>query len=190
MSNEPWKPSDAEYYADGQWREIARYPGYRFTHDGKIWSCWTAGRNPQMRGKWHRLSPYTSTVGYLYLSLRNDTGISQRHLAVHKLIAEAFHGPAPDGCEVRHFPDRTRTNNAADNLCYGTRRQNLADKVAQGTHNRGEKHPLSRVTESQVKNIREACANGEPQLSVGNRYGISQTQVARIVDRKRWSHVA
>ena len=190
MSNEPWKPTDEEYYAESQWREIARYPGYRFTYDGKVWSCWTAGRNPHMRNEWRCLSPYKSSVGYLYLSLRDCHGTSCRHLPVHGLIAEAFHGPAPIGMEVRHFPDRERTNNCANNLCYGTRADNLADKLAHGTDNRGEKHPLCRITEQQVKEIRAACNGGESQQSVGRRYGIGQVQVGRIVRRKRWSHVA
>lgn len=51
---------------------------------------------------------------------------------VHRLVAAAFHGPCPDGMEVRHL-DGVRTNNTPSNLAYGTHLENLQDTVRHGT---------------------------------------------------------
>jgi hypothetical protein len=50
---------------------------------------------------------------------------------VHSLVAEAFIGPRPIGLEVRHL-DGDSTNNAVDNLRYGTHAENMQDRVKHG----------------------------------------------------------
>lgn len=52
---------------------------------------------------------------------------------VHRLVLEAFIGPAPDGMECLHL-DGDPTNNRLDNLRWGTRSENLRDAVRHGTH--------------------------------------------------------
>jgi len=53
---------------------------------------------------------------------------------VHHLVALAFIGPRPDGMEVRHL-DGDASNNAAANLEYGTRADNMQDMLR---HHRGQ----------------------------------------------------
>lgn len=50
----------------------------------------------------------------------------------HRLVAAAFIGPCPPGHEVLHI-DGTR-NNHVSNLRYGTRKENMVDKVKHGKH--------------------------------------------------------
>ena len=50
---------------------------------------------------------------------------------VHSLVAENFIGPCPPGQEVRPGDDN-RENPRLDNLCYGTRKQNVADMFSKG----------------------------------------------------------
>ena len=64
--------------------------------------------------------------GYPMVSLGRDI-----KRTVHSLVAEAFLGPCPPGHEVRHSDDN-RENPRLDNLCYGTRKQNVADMFARG----------------------------------------------------------
>jgi hypothetical protein len=52
---------------------------------------------------------------------------------IHVLVAESFHGPRPAGMEVRHL-NGDGHDNRAENLAWGTRRQNAADTVAHGHH--------------------------------------------------------
>lgn len=44
---------------------------------------------------------------------------------VHRLICEAFNGPAPDGCDVCMHKDENAANNRPSNLVWGTQEQNL-----------------------------------------------------------------
>lgn len=60
-------------------------------------------------------------------------GYQCKSYRVHRLVMEAFVGPLPEGKEVRHRDDNP-DNNQLSNLVYGTRSENLLDRVRNGTH--------------------------------------------------------
>lgn len=69
----------------------------------------------------------------------------RRRVPVHKLVAQQFHGPQPaPGYEVRHL-DGDKLNPHADNLAWGTRKQNADDRERHGRTSRGAEHS-SRIT--------------------------------------------
>ena len=45
-------------------------------------------------------------------------------LKVHRLVCEAFNGPAPEGMVCMHLDENAR-NNRPENLAWGTQKQNL-----------------------------------------------------------------
>lgn len=64
---------------------------------------------------------------------------------VARLVAEAFHGPAPfDRAVVMHL-DENAANNRADNLAWGTQRENLnAPGFLEYCRGRaGDRHPVA-----------------------------------------------
>lgn len=64
---------------------------------------------------------------------------------IARLVAEAFHGPAPfAGAVVMHL-DENAANNRANNLAWGTQRENLnAPGFREYCRNRtGDRHPLA-----------------------------------------------
>lgn len=73
------------------------------------------------------LRPAFASTGYpcVVLGRRNTQNL-------HVLVALTFIGPIPTGCEVRH-KDGDRSNPRADNLCYGTRKENIEDSRKHGT---------------------------------------------------------
>ena len=76
------------------------------------------------------LRPGIASNGYPTVALgRRNTR------TVHSLVAEAFIGPVPVGCEVRH-KDGDRKNPKLDNLEYGTRSDNIEDAFRHGTRQR------------------------------------------------------
>ncbi len=87
------------------------------------------------------LRPGVLQSGYHLLVLCKD-GVRQS-IKEHRVIAEAFHGPCPEGMEVCHR-DGTKSNNHPDNLYYGTKRQNFLDSVEHGTHKEKRKTHCSR----------------------------------------------
>src|SRR5258708_2404059 len=110
-----------------EYREIERFPGYRFGDDGTFLSLGktAGGKNPtckQRRG--------TDHLGYVRLGMSTPRG-KESHL-LHDLILEAFVGPKRRGQIGLHFPDPDRRNNRLDNLRWGTHADNVADMVKHG----------------------------------------------------------
>ena len=98
------------------------------------------------------LKPGVLKSGRLQVSLCKDGIIHQ--MKVHQVVALAFHGPCPEGQEVRHRPDRDVTNNRPENLCYGTKRDNFLDSVEDGTHKELRKTECPRGHLLQEPNLR------------------------------------
>jgi hypothetical protein len=112
---------------------------------------------------------------------------------VHQLVAEAFHGPRPEGQEVRHKNGKCR-DNRADNLHWGTRQQNIMDAIGHGTHislnAKGEGNPNARITDDIVREIWRL--KRETKLTcrqIGSKFGLARDTVQGIWSGKRWSHV-
>lgn len=174
-----------------EYRTIERYPGYRFGSDGSIWSCWQRYGRGKMRTceTWKKLKPTAGTRGYLVVSLRGRKR-TDRCLLAHLLILEAFKGPCPEGMEARHFPDGTRSNNAIGNLVWGTRSQNHKDKWPQGSMPHGESHPLTTLTEADIREIRRLREEGMYQTTLAKQFGVTQGSIWNIINRVTWGHVA
>lgn len=106
-----------------EWRSVGSYPGYEASSTGRI----RALRSGVLVIVPSRLM----ANGYRYVSIRQNG--RRKTTTVHSLVTEAFHGPRPDGMQVRHL-DGTRTNNAPENLRWGTASENAYDSVRHGTH--------------------------------------------------------
>ena len=124
--------------------------------------------------------------GYWMVDLKiNGTRKTQ---TVHALVASAFLGPRPTGLQVRHGR-KGRLCNAATNLSYGTPSENNLDKRRDGTDNRGGKHNMVKLTDSEVLLIRELRKEGSTLRAIGNEFGVSESLVSLICARKRWAHL-
>lgn len=101
------------------------------------------------------------------------------------------HGSIPDGMIVCHRCDNPPCCNPA-HLFLGTDADNCADRVAKGRSSRmithfGETSPNAKLTAAQVEEIRlRYAAGGIFQRELGEEFGVSQTQIGRIVRRVRW----
>ena len=92
---------------------------------------------------------------------------------------------------VCHRCDNPRCVNPA-HLFLGTVADNNKDKEAKGRggQTKGEKHGRSKLTETDVREIRIKYANGgitHRQLAL--EYGISQQAITKIIRRRTWSHI-
>lgn len=117
-----------------EWRPVVGYEGsYEVSDDGQIRSVDRIvrkkdGTSQKYRGR-IRL-PHDNGHGYLQVSLYLSS--KGRQIKAHRAVAEAFIGPGAPGQEVRHL-DGNRRNNAASNLAWGTRAENMQDAVRHGT---------------------------------------------------------
>lgn len=69
----------------------------------------------------------------MYLSVALSEGGKRTTKQVHRLVAEAWIGPCPNGQEVCHG-EGGQLDNSVSNLRYGTRSDNGLDKRRDGTH--------------------------------------------------------
>lgn len=70
---------------------------------------------------------WINSLGYVVVSLRNPATDRYRRFRLHRVIWEAFKGPVPSGLTVDH-KDRSRCNNALDNLRLVTRKRNQLNR--------------------------------------------------------------
>lgn len=109
---------------------------------------------------------------------------------VHVIVCETFHGPQPqEGMFALHEND-VATDNRADNIRWGTRKDNTADARRNGLTPEGEKHWFARVTEDDVRAIRARHAGGERGADIARSYGLSRQVIHAITSRKNWAHIA
>ena len=108
-----------------RWKAIAGFPAYQVSDQGQVMSLPMIGR----RTNGEVLKPIVQSNGYHYVGLYEGGKMKLRR--IHSLVLEAFVGPRPDGAHGCHRDD-DKSNNALENLYWGTASQNMADAYANG----------------------------------------------------------
>ncbi|KRD36826.1 hypothetical protein ASE27_10240 [Oerskovia sp. Root918] len=122
--------------AQASWRPVVGFEGaYEVSDRGRVRSLDRLdSRGNRIRGRVLRAA--TKRSGHQHLSLCVDgKGIT---LLVHRMVLEAFVGPAPEGMEACHS-DGDPANNALSNLRWDSRSENTLDRVRHGTHHLARK---------------------------------------------------
>lgn len=133
------------------------------------------------------LKPITAGKRYPMANLYSEAKM-RSHLW-HRIVAEAFLGPCPEGHQVAHN-DGNPFNNKLANLRYATVLENNHDKFKHGTVLRGEQIGISKLTPEKVIEIRRLYASGRySQQALADMFGVWQTVVSSIVLRKTWKHI-
>ena len=177
MGQEHWKPvSDM-----GGWYDVSSQGRVRSWINGDRYAkSWVRATEPRV------LKPYLDKTGRWSISLMRPDGSKLRR-QVSCLMALAFFGPRPPGdIHVAHNNGDHR-DNRIENLRYDTRAGNEADKLKHGTHNRGERHPLHKLTVDRVREIRSRYASGGLYYrELATEYGVTMTCIASIITRRTW----
>jgi len=178
----PPRPQDVGAEA---WRSVVGYEGiYEVSDRGRVHSLDrhstdATGRVRIWKGRLLRLSQ--SPEGYPRVGLHRDG--ETRSVSVHRLVAEAFHGPGEG--HVRHL-NHARDDNRASNLAWGTPAENWHDSVRDGRHPHGDSHGCAKLTALQVLAIRQ---DSRIHRLIANDYGISEGRVNVIKAGKGWRHL-
>lgn len=132
-----------------------------------------------------KLKPSLTTHGYHSVNLYGKTPIG-----VHLLILQTFSGPRPSTShEARHL-NGIRTDNHKDNLCWGTKKENAADKDRHGTTIRGEALWSAVLTENDVREIRRLHEEEKVTYSaLALRFNVNKVTARRTCKRLAWKHV-
>lgn len=80
-----------------------------------------------------------------------------------------------------------------DHLFLGTKAQNIADMMAKGRHRTiskfGEANPFSKLTDKEIREIRQLYKNGVLQKELAKMFGVLQNTISGIVNYKSWRHI-
>lgn len=170
---------------DAEARPIPGFPGYLASKDGTIWST---HRAPRASGLARKMSPQPVEGGYLALRLKRDDG-TKFGINIHRLVLLAWVGPPPDGKPYGCHNDGDNKNCHLDNLRWDNAAGNAEDARQHGTLSMGSSHPISKLTDRQVLDIRSKYAAGETLRALGILYQIQFTTIWHIVKRKTWKHI-
>lgn len=116
--------------------------------------------------------------------------VNGRVRSVHRMVCEAFHGSPPSAVHQVAHANGDAHDNRAENLRWATVGENQADKEAHGTVPQGSSHYAARLTDDDVRAIRDRAASGTRQSALASEFGISRATVNNIVHRRKWRHVA
>lgn len=117
----------------------AKFTIKSINQDYLITSAGTVHSSIRWRGKSGReLTQHPNSYGYMRVRL--IMGKSRKTYFVHKLVAEHFLGPKPS-CkhQICHI-NGVKSDNRAENLRWGTAKENAADRSMHGKTSKGPKH--------------------------------------------------
>jgi HNH endonuclease len=115
----------------------------------------------------------------------------------HRVSWRLHFGAIPAGLCVCHHCD-TRRCVRPEHLFLGTRDANNKDMTRKGrsrvghvNRRKGERHGRAKLTDEQVRRIREVYRTTQPFLRVlAKEHGVTLQQIHRIVTGKGWRHIS
>lgn len=165
---------------------IENFPLYAVGDDGSVWS--QKSLNGVGVGEWHQLTGHIGKGDYMRVGM--SVNHKTHNKSVHRLVLEAFTGPAPsDDMETRHL-DGNRANNRATNLAWGTALENAIDREGHGNTLRHEAHGRALLTAEQVRTIRRTDFSTTTRVEVARLYGVSTSAIKNILNGKNWKRIS
>ena len=153
--------------------------GYTVEMDGTVYSTVLGARR--------KIMPTLSTHGYPRVRFVIDG--KRRSAFVHKLVMGTF-GSAPPfpGAQIRHL-NGDQSDNRIENLAWGTAKDNCDDRARHGTTVRGHRIYNSKLTEEQVREIRQRVGDGEARTHLAREFGVSIKSLSYAASGRTWSHL-
>lgn len=106
------------------------------------------------------------------------------HPYAHRIVYEAVHGTIPAGMQVNHI-NGVKFDNRACNLELVTPKGNSRHAVENGLTARGEQHGMAKLTNEQVRQIRETAGVVGP-AQWARKLGVSIGTVVRARNPNSW----
>ena len=122
-----------------EWKPVAGYENeYKISNTGVVKSIARGVHTVNLGGpcisqrKERFMKPHIDRYGYEKVNLSKNK--IKKHWFVHALVANAFIGKMPRGCNQINHKDSNKTNNNEDNLEWCDGKRNQAHSYKNGTH--------------------------------------------------------
>jgi hypothetical protein len=173
------------------WKPIAWAPGYEVSDQGRVRSLDREVAVAASRGEFKKHPAHTKIRKGKVLSpglgRYASVNVAGKQCLVHRLVAEAFIGPCPDGHIVCHGPGGP-LDNRLENISYGTHSKNTGeDRRRDGTIPRGSRSGSAKLNEEQVLEIKRRTAAGESRASLARAFGVRPENISHIALGRNWS---
>lgn len=109
-----------------------------------------------------------------------------RYIGAHQMMCRMAHG---NSIGLQNHVAHSCGNPVCVNphhLRWATKSENEADKVGHGTHNRGARHGMAKLTELEVREIR-LLRGRMTQKDISDKFGVSQATINHIQVGKSWT---
>lgn len=161
---------------------------YELARQRIVGNEWTVDADRgQVFGTGGRPIGYVTSIGYIHIAISEPPRV--RRVLAHRVIWESVHGPIPDGLTINHI-NGVKTDNRLSNLELMTAVENSQHAhrtgLATGAPG-GEGHPMAKLTQAEVDDIRSRVASGQRQCDVAAALGLSRQQVCSIILRRSWA---
>ncbi len=164
-----------------EWKDIKGYEGlYQVSNLGRVKNI----KTNRILKKW-----INTNDTYFRVTLYNNG--SKKHFLLHRLLAIHFI-PNPDNLPEVCHKDNNKQNFSLDNLEWGSKSYNSQCAYDTGVHvgMKGEKHPMHKLTEKQVQEIRAKYIPWKYSTrKLAKEYNIHQSVIFSIVNNDIWKEV-
>lgn len=183
-----------------EWRVVQAFPAYEVSSEGVIrrrvphHRCPNAMPAGYVVSQWiyrrvvKRKDGKLTDLSRPAVSLWSGKG-KPKNRFVNAVVCEAFHGPRPTPEHQSAHNDGDPFNNRESNLRWATPSENQMDRVAHDTHNKGERHGLSKFSDADAARIVAGLRRGERAKGLAERYRVSVTTINRIRRGETWLHI-
>jgi len=144
----------------------------------RFWNKVDVPNNPRLCWEW-KSHCYVNGYG----SYRNK----MKKWRAHRYIYNEIHG-LPDGLLVCHSCDNRKCVRPS-HLFLGTSADNSRDMVSKSRSCSGESNPMSKLSASDVIEIRRLSEMGKSQKYLSEKYGVCDGHISRIINRKKWNSI-
>lgn len=116
--------------------------------------------------------------------------VNGRQRIVPRYLCEIFHGPPPSPAHVTAHSCGKGHEGCCNSrhLSWKTSKENSADMLTHGTRQRGESHHQAKLSEADVRQIRELTGK-MTMVKVGEMFGVCLQTIWSVQKRKIWAHL-
>ena len=170
--------------ASEEWRPVIGFEHcYAVSNLGRIKR--TVGGRGSVAGRILRQAPSGRFGGYRSICLYNNR--VQHHFMVHRLVAEAFIGPIPAGCQINH-KDGNKLNNTPENLEIVTPAENMTHASRTGLLATGERRSDTKLRDADVLRIRYELFGAYTQEEIGAMFSVTRKCITHLLYGRTYKH--